>query len=132
MNLQILEVGNQSLLVGDLSEGIGMRDVLLRNRCNGRIGGNLRIFAFGKVVVLEDEGVQGLVIESFLFLLVDLPKVTLQRFSRFDLLSGRRRIELALFYAGEGGKSSSSENSSGPISSLIVSVEPSSGSKSSR
>ena len=106
-------------------EGIGRRSGLLGNRCNGRIGGNLRVFAFGKVVVLEDEGIQGLVIKSFLFLLVDLPKVTLQNFSRFDLLSGQRRIEVALFYTGEGGKSLSSKNSSVPISSSIMLVGPS-------
>ena len=69
----------------------------------------LRAFVLGEIVVLESGVIQGLVIEGFSCFLVDSPKITLQGFSRLGLFSGRRRIEVILFYAGESGKSSSSE-----------------------
>ena len=55
---------------------------------------NLRVIVLSETVVPENGIVQGSVIEGFPFLLVVSPKVTLPSFSRFDLLSGRRRIEI--------------------------------------
>ena len=71
----------------------------------------LRVFTLSETVILGNGVVQRSIIKGFPLLLVSLPKVTLQSFSRFNLLSGQRRIEVILFYAGEGGKSSSSEKS---------------------
>ena len=79
------------------------------NVCNGRMDDILRVFVLGEIVVLESGVIQGLVIEGFSCFLVDSPKITLQGFSRLNLFSGQRRIEVILFYAGESRKSSSSE-----------------------
>ena len=86
-----------------------MKCSVVGNGCNGRMDDILRVFVLGKIVVLESGVIQGLVIEGFSCFLVDLPKITLQGFSRLDLFSGRRRIEVIPFYTGESRKSSSSE-----------------------
>ena len=88
-----------------------MKCNVVRNGGNGRMEDILRAFVLSKIVVLESGVIQGSVTEVFSYFLVGLPKVTLQSSFRFDLFSGQRRIEVILFYAGEGGKSSLSKKS---------------------
>ena len=86
-----------------------MKCSVVGNVCNGRMVDILKAFILGEIVVLESGVIQGSVIEGFPCFLVDSPKITLQGFSRLNLFSGQRRIEVILFYAGESRKSSSSE-----------------------
>ena len=86
-----------------------MKCSVVRNGCNGRMVDILKVFVLSEIVVLESGVIQGLVIEGFPCFLVDSPKITLQGFSRLNLFSGRRRIKVIPFYAGESRKSSSSK-----------------------